>query len=128
MTTFFVPGIPIQQGSMKVFGGRIVHNSDAELRVWRESIGWYAKAIKVELIPKEVGVSIELDFIFQRPKTSKRVLPTVPPDLDKEIRSCLDALSGIAYVDDSQVVKISSTKIYGERAGVRISIRPLHNL
>lgn len=128
MTAFFVPGRPVQQGSMKAVGNRVFHNSDAKLRVWRESIGWCARAAKVTLIPKETAVALELDFIFERPKSVARAFPIVPPDLDKLIRSCLDALTGIGYVDDCQVIKISSTKIYGKTPGVRISINPLTSL
>ena len=122
MTSFFVPGVPVQQGSMKTINGRVFHNSDTKLRAWREAIGWCARSAKVPLIPKEAAVSIELDFIFARPKSVTRKYPTTAPDLDKLIRSCLDALSGIGYVDDSQVVKISSTEIYGATPGVRISL------
>lgn len=42
---------------------------------------------------------------------------TVKPDTDKLIRSTLDALTGVAYDDDSQVVNISACKIYDDDLG-----------
>ena len=128
MSEFFVPGKPVQQGSMKHIGnGMIVHNKSKELMAWREKIGWSAKSHRVPY--QESGaVAIKLGFVFELPKSVKRDLPTVPPDLDKLIRSCLDALSGIAYKDDSQVCEILASKRYGETPGVFISLWSLTSM
>jgi Holliday junction resolvase RusA-like endonuclease len=48
-----------------------------------------------------------------KPKTVKRLHPTVAPDLDKLIRAVLDSMTAIAYLDDGQVTEINATKIYG---------------
>jgi Holliday junction resolvase RusA-like endonuclease len=48
-----------------------------------------------------------------KPKTVKRLHPTVPPDLDKLIRAVLDAMTAIAYLDDGQVTEINAVKVYG---------------
>ena len=37
MISFRVDGIPVPQGSMKVFNGHVVHNKGAELAVWRSA-------------------------------------------------------------------------------------------
>jgi Holliday junction resolvase RusA-like endonuclease len=42
--------------------------------------------------------------------------------LDKLIRAVLDALTGIAYIDDGQVVEITASKIYSQYAGLKIGI------
>ena len=63
-----------------------------------------------------------MHFRYERPKSVKRAVPTVPPDLDKQIRSILDALTGVAYVDDSQVTHIIASKSYAPRAGVDIEL------
>ena len=60
-----------------------------------------------------------------KPKTVKRIYPFVRPDLDKLCRAVLDALTGIAYKDDQQVVSLFATKSYGERAGVFILLTEL---
>lgn len=39
---------------------------------------------------------------------------TVKPDLDKLCRTVLDALTGVAYKDDSQVIGIIANERYGE--------------
>ena len=50
-------------------------------------------------------------FYLEKPKTVKRDAPTVPPDLDKLLRS-LDSLTGIIWEDDALVTKITAFKKY----------------
>jgi len=117
---FKVEGKPIQQGSMRAFNNRIVHNKSVELMAWRSLVG--QAAVRAGCTPIDGAITITLRFRYERPKTVSRRLPTVPPDLDKQIRSILDALTGVAYVDDSQVVSITATKEYGAPAGVSIEL------
>lgn len=108
---FTVEGKPIQQGSMRAFNNRIVHNKTKELMAWRGKVAQMARV--AGCTPITGPITISMRFYYERPKTVKRDAPTVPPDLDKQIRSILDALTGVAYVDDSQVTAISATKEYG---------------
>ena len=125
--TFFVAGRPVQQGSMKVINGHVIHTSPG-LKPWRELIGWRAREAKIPLLDKEQAVEIWLDFTFLKPKTVTREYPTVPLDADKLLRSVLDALSTIAYVDDAQVTDIHVTKRYGLTEGVSITVLPLQSM
>ena len=75
----------------------------------------------------EGPVRMSLDFYLSKGHTVKRLLPTVPPDLDKLIRAVLDALTGIAYQDDAQVVELLTSKKYGAEPGVDISIFPVRH-
>jgi crossover junction endodeoxyribonuclease RusA len=118
---FSVEGTPIQQGSMRYIGnGRMIHNKAAELATWRAMVGFAAKEAGCQ--PIDTPILIRMKFRIKRPKTVKREYPTVPPDLDKQIRSILDALTGIAYDDDSQVIDISAQKVYSDNPGVDIEI------
>lgn len=47
---------------------------------------------------------------------------TRPPDLDKLTRAVLDALTGIVWVDDRQVVALHSTKVQGATPGVDVTV------
>ena len=117
---FSVEGKPIQQGSMRAFNNRIVHNKTKELMAWRQMVA--VSAHSAGCIPIEGAISITMHFRYERPKSVKRAVPTVPPDLDKQVRSILDALTGVAYVDDSQVTHIIAGKSYAPRAGVDIEL------
>lgn len=117
---FRVEGKPIQQGSMRAFNNHIVHSKTKELLAWRALVAIAAK--RAGCTPISGAISISMDFKYARPKTVKRDEPTVPPDLDKQIRSILDALSGVAYIDDSQVTQIAATKAYADWQGVEITV------
>jgi len=117
--SFEVEGNPVTQGSMKVINGRVLHSRGEALILWRTMIAFAARKAGAFPVPNPVEMTIE--FRLPRPKTVKRELPYVAPDLDKLIRAVLDALTGIAYVDDGQVVSINSSKVYGE-PGVSVSL------
>lgn len=112
MKTFWVAGKPIGQGRISYFNGRGVHSNAKILKPWRETIQWSAKSAKLELIPKNEPVWLELQFVFERGKTVTRKHHTIPPDLDHLIRAVKDSLTGIAYEDDSQVTSVSASKVY----------------
>jgi Holliday junction resolvase RusA-like endonuclease len=61
------------------------------------------------------AVSLVVNFYFQRPKSVKRQHPEVKPDLDKLLRSTLDALvEAGAIEDDAKVVAVTACKIYSD--------------
>jgi len=50
----------------------------------------------------------------------RKVFPTKRPDLDNLIKSVLDALNGVAYKDDCQIVTMLSRKNYAEAPYVKV--------
>lgn len=120
MISFRVDGIPVPQGSMKVFNGHVVHNKGAELAVWRSAIAIEAK--RAGCTPEPGPVKLDLLFVMPKPKTVKRDFPTVAPDLDKLIRAALDAMTAIAYLDDGQVIEITANKVYGPQPFLEVGL------
>lgn len=51
--------------------------------------------------------------------------PAKKPDLDNIAKLVWDALNGIVYADDAQVVRLKATKVYGATATTVVTIRPL---
>ena len=112
MITFSVEGMkPIPQGSMKVINGHVLHARGSELIYYRSAIALEASRHIEQMF--EGAVRMKIEFTAEKPKSVKRTYPSKPPDLDKLIRSVLDALSGVAYIDDGQVVEIVASKRYG---------------
>jgi len=105
---------------MKVINGHVLHSQGSALAVWRSTVALAARFEGAK--PVEGAIGIEIIFRVRRPKTVKREFPTVAPDLDKYIRGVLDALTGIAYQDDSQVIDIKAQKVYSEMPGADIKI------
>jgi Holliday junction resolvase RusA-like endonuclease len=47
---------------------------------------------------------------------------TTKPDIENSIKGCMDALKSMAYRDDSQIVRITATKRYGDRPRLEITL------
>lgn len=78
-------------------------------------------------IPINEATEVEAVFILTRPKSVRRLLPFVKPDLDKLARSTLDALTTAGVlVDDARVTDLIVRKRYaepGQACGARIRVR-----
>jgi Holliday junction resolvase RusA-like endonuclease len=83
-------------------------------------------------------IGLRLTFIMPRPKshfyhrrTGSVIREDAPkyhtskPDRGKLARAVEDALTGIAYLDDSQVCAGPIEKVYGDRPGVEIELTPM---
>ena len=115
-----------------------LYESSKAVGPWRDKIRTAAfnkfAGHKPTVFPVEMG----LEFYFPRPqshfrtgkyageiKDSAPTRHTTKPDLDKLTRAVLDSLTGIVYLDDSQVVKFTHLfKAYEEEAtaGVHITV------
>ncbi len=144
--SFFVPGIPATKGSHKVIsrgrGGRqlarpLVINDNPRGYSWARAVATMARFEMASRPPLEGAVAVTMLFALPRPKrhhrangTLKPAAPEHPatrPDLDKLARSAGDALTGIVYRDDSQVVTLALEKHYalrGQEPGVRVIAGP----
>ena len=128
---FTVLGTPQAQGSMKRTRHGGMTHSNPKLKRWREDVGWAAKAAilpyaeKRWVMDKHIPVRLECDFYFERPKSvlASRLFPVVPPDDDKLLRAVGDALSGILWLDDAQLVEVTGRKFYGTPARAKITVR-----
>jgi Holliday junction resolvase RusA-like endonuclease len=129
---FFVPGIPAPGGSKKGFYipkiKRVVMAPDCKrTRSWMDSVACFAKAEYSK--PLLTGpLRLEIEFRLLRPqghygtgshagtiKDSAPKYPTVKPDGVKLTRSTEDAMKGIIWRDDSQVVMHAIRKVYVDR-------------
>ena len=122
---------PAPKGSYRFVRGHAIPMSKRE-KPWRGLVADNARiAMNQENFTpftKDVPVSVRITFLMQRPKTVKRHMPTVPPDIDKLCRAVLDALTDAGvWADDSQVVDLGATKIYasGPHVGAHIMIEGL---
>lgn len=121
-----VDGQAVPQGSMSPFvhprTGRVVTPQKKNVIAWRDTVAAAARA-NYRGDPTPDPVRIILGFELARPRshygtgrnhgTLKASAPrwcVGRPDLDKLCRAVLDALSGVVWCDDSQVVDIDAAK------------------
>lgn len=128
---FMVLGKPVQQGSIKGWGGgHFAHSNSHDLRPWRADVSSAAvDAIRAlgegdddvagdaePLFPLSGPLGVVCEFTVRKPASAPKTRITYPdkrPDLDKYLRAVLDALSAAGvYRDDGQVVNIQATKTF----------------
>lgn len=135
---FTVVGTPVPQGSMRAFVPKgwtrpIITAANSKTKPWRQEV---AGTADTEIFNSDFKplmncepVYVRIEFYFERPKSTKAsvVHKITKPDVDKLLRSVLDALTGIVFKDDSQVIECEILKRFGSpaRAEIRIGSCPL---
>lgn len=135
---FTVLGRPQPAGSKRAFprkgGGVIVTDDNPRARSWQQEI----RIVAVEAMDGEIidgPVELFCRFVLARPaghfgtgrnagsvRLSAPRYPIVKPDITKLIRAVEDALSGIVYRDDAQIVNQRAFKAYGTPERVEIVV------
>lgn len=138
--SFTVYATPQPQGSAKAFviaGRARVTSDNRKLKPYRQEVAGAALAalsglgIALPFAGKHVPVQVGMRFFLAKPPSipKKRWAPVVKPDLDKLQRATTDALTGILYADDSQIVGYvpAPQKFYGSPERVEICVRVVTN-
>lgn len=137
--TLQVDGVPQPKGSMQGFVVRtrrgpraVVTEDNARTRPWAALVRDAARQAIGEAIAFPRGVPVRLEAVFTLPRPiglPKRITaPTKKPDLDKLARTVKDALTGVVWQDDSQVVELLARKRYAcgaERPGAMAEVQSL---
>ena len=117
--SFDVLGRPAPQGSKKSIGGGRFIEASKFLPSWRTDVK-IAATTAVTMNGWKIAegpVELEVLFYLDRPSTiskTKRPYPIVPPDVDKLVRAVCDALTGLVYRDDAQVIRLLAWKTYAD--------------
>ena len=118
-----VLGLPAPQGSKRHVGRGIMVESSSKVGPWREAVVAAAVNQGMANANLEGPISVDVSFYFPRPKGHHRadgtLKDTAPfthatkPDIDKVLRSTLDALVQAAVItDDSRVQEVEARKLY----------------
>lgn len=140
--TFTVLGTPAPQGSFRAAYSEkskraFVIQSCKRTMPWRQEVAAKAEEamLKGKLDLFTGPLKLTAYFFMPRPKGhvgKKGLRPSAPlfpdkkPDLSKLVRAIEDAMTGIVYVDDAQIVLYDVAKFYaseGQGPGVRIIVR-----
>ena len=139
MYLFSVEMRPVPQGSMTASYNRVTgishvhHVQGSALALWRAAIREEARKAGVQ--KSYAPIIVTIDFGMTRPKAHMQLrggkyvpkqkyadaIPALMPDIDKLARAVLDALTGVAYNDDAQVVGLHCTKVYADHTNIRIT-------
>lgn len=148
---FTVQGESVSQGSLTavptnrnwrtVPGVRwVVKDAKPALKPWRKKVADAALEAWDGQPMLEGPVRVRARFMFERPASHygtgrnagvlKRVINWVTShqkgDIDKHLRSVLDALTGVVFKDDCQVAEVAAWKVYAAtESGCMIEVSPL---
>ena len=114
--TFTISGTAIPKARPRTTkrGNRAIMYTPAKTKEFEN----YVKLVAAQHAPKELltgPLDVELEFNLQRPKSLPKKIQhhTKKPDIDNLAKSVLDALEGIIYVNDAQVIALRVYKEYG---------------
>ena len=85
-----------------------------------------------DFVPIDGAVQMALLAYYPIPKSKSKYVkqemasgaraPTVRPDIDNIIKIVMDALQGLAFMNDTQVVSVRGIKRYGDQPRLEISV------
>lgn len=128
LLTFRVVGIAQSMGSKRAFVPKgwtrpVITDSNRNLKAWQSLVAHAAgEAVQGcdgwQILDGPVRLSVA--FYLPRPKglPKRTIAHTKAPDVSKLVRSTEDALSGIVYRDDSQIVEVLAGKFYAAEGDV----------
>ena len=141
---FFVPGVPAPGGSKRAFAirkggvltGRVaLVDAGKNNKEWRSLVAMAAKQAMREAPPTLESLLVGVAFYLPRPKSHYKTgknagilrgdappTHTKTPDALKLARAVEDAMTGIVYMDDAQIVQEHISKEYSTMPGVFIYV------
>ena len=130
---FEVPGDPRGKGRPR-FTKTGHPYTDSETRAYENKIvAYYHKQLGAFRWPDSAFISLQVTAYYPIPKSATKaataamregaMLPSRKPDIDNVMKIVLDALNGVAYKDDSRVVRVEARKIYSDMPRLEIHMR-----
>lgn len=132
--TFFVPGMPVGKGRPRAtnIGGKARMYTPAKTASYESLVAWAAHDAMAGRAALDGPVVLELQVAMPVPSSWSRraraaaladlAPPTRKPDIDNVIKIICDAVNGIVWGDDVQVVDCQLTRRYRETPGVRVMV------
>ena len=134
---FWVPGEPKGKARARTFYnprmGRMQSVTPESTMVYENLIRTCYRQAYDGRIADGIPVVVEITAFFDVPKSASKkrkagmiggeIMPTKKPDIDNIAKVILDAMNGLVYHDDTQVIGLTVNKLYGEEPGVMVCVR-----
>jgi Holliday junction resolvase RusA-like endonuclease len=132
---FIVEGKPQGKARARTFynsrAGKMQSITPEKTKSYEDLIRWKYKAAGGKYYGEKT-LQVDIQAYYPVPKgfskaklkdaTNGNLRPTTKPDCDNIIKVVLDALNGVAYYDDKQVICVSCNKYYAEQGYLVIRI------
>lgn len=123
---FTVDREPMGQPRARTNGAQRFHAGPIE--AYREQIAWCARAAGARMIEGPVRVTVAAVFAmpasWSKAKADQMLGTPVTkkPDADNVAKAVLDALNGIAWRDDAAVADLHTSKRWGRKGAVIVTV------
>lgn len=133
---FLVPGPPVGKGRPRAAPGGRVHSPKGTIEA-ESRVHVYGRQAMGETAPWPAGtpVALTIEAVFpiavswsKRKREAARagsIRPTRTPDPDNIVKLVSDALEGVLWVNDNQIVDVAVRKTFGDVPGMWISARAI---
>lgn len=134
---FFVPGKPQGKGRPRaVARGKFVRMYTPEKTASYESTVALAasqamagRALFAGAVSVVMQIALPIPASWSKKKQAQaaadQLLPTTKPDADNTVKAVFDAINGVVWGDDTQVVDLLVRKRYRARPGVSVIVAPI---
>lgn len=133
---FVVPGNPVGKGRPRAAkrGKNIVLYTPEKTASYESTVALAASQAMAGRPLITGPAEVLMTMVVSVPKSwSKRkqadalagqTMPTTKPDMDNVLKAIFDAINGIVWNDDVQVVGLRARKVYGATPGVHVTVSP----
>ena len=125
-----IPGNPIAKGRPRL--GKYGTYTPKKTADFESYVEYCWAAEYGNLKPSDKPLEVGIVFYMPIPKSASKRAKTgmdlgeikhiKKPDLDNMAKAVLDALNGLAYIDDSQIYSLTLYKTYSEQPGTYLKI------
>ena len=138
---FFIPGKPVGKGRPRftTFKGRAIAYTPKTTKEAEKLCRDAFLDLYENCEPLRTPVQISIHAVFRVPSDfskakkqlvyDRKIVPSKKPDLDNIVKLVLDAMNGLAFTDDANVVSISALKRFvrnpEEEQGIKVWIREI---
>lgn len=133
-----VTGYPVPAARARTFmqAGRAVTTTPPIYRKWKDDARMVARQAMNGRAPLAGCLRLHLEVCFPPPEKSwatwkveaalrDEIKPSGRPDLDNLLKAAKDALNGIVWLDDAQVVEVEAVKRYSAFPRVTAKVQPM---
>ena len=127
MIELSIPLPPVAKGRPRMTKAGIAY-TPAKTRNYEQQVATFVKARMQGTPPLQGPVSVYMRFLLPIPPSwnkakkeqarNRDLLPASKPDLDNLVKAVVDACNGITWLDDSQIVHESASKLYSDNPGI----------
>ena len=134
--TVIIEGEPVAQGRPRFTKGGHAYDP-ARSREYKDIVAAHAKLAmnEREIFSRETPLACVMSIFVKMPKRftrtqrqeaeKKGLRPVRKPDIDNIAKILMDALNGIVYEDDAQIVSLGCRKYYSDAPMAAVTVSPI---